>query len=213
MNFLLLLAHPSEKSFCYDIIRNFEKQLPASGQHFKIRDLYKMDFDPVLRPADLASLKAGKIPPAIADEQEHLRWADVLVFIYPIWWTGMPAILKGYVDKVFSSGFAYSYNNNSPVGLLTEKKALIINTQGYTREHYDSIGMTDALRKTTDEGIFDFCGIEVIDHMFFGDVPNMPEETRGAYLHEISEVLDDFLKIHRGETEIAELRRGVNFDR
>ncbi|MEI6575824.1 MAG: NAD(P)H-dependent oxidoreductase [Bacteroidota bacterium] len=185
MNFLLVLAHPSERSFCHEILKTFEEELHSINHNYRIRDLYQLDFDPVLRPSDLGSLKAGIIPATISEEQEHILWADVLVFIYPIWWTGMPAIMKGYVDKVFSSGFAYSYNDNHPKGLLFDKKALILNTQGYTKEYYDKIGMTEALRKTTDEGIFDFCGIKVIDHKFFGDVPNMEAGMKELYLDEV----------------------------
>jgi len=193
MNFLLILAHPSDKSFCYEITRTLENELSENGHKYRLRDLYQLDFDPVLRPSDLGSLKAGIIPDGILAEQEHIRWADVLVFVYPIWWTGMPAIMKGYVDRVFSSGFAYAYNDNNPVGLLTDKKALILNTQGYTKEYYDSIGMTEALRKTTDQGIFNFCGIEVVDHLFFGDVPSMPVLVKLSYLEEVIQILQQFV--------------------
>lgn len=108
------------------------------------------------------------MPEDIAVEQEQIKWADVIIFVYPVWWTGLPAMLKGYVDRVFSYGFAYQYVEGNPVGLLEVKKALLFSTTGAANEIYEQIGMHNSMKQTTDQGIFGFTGIKVIDHVFFG---------------------------------------------
>jgi NAD(P)H dehydrogenase (quinone) len=84
-----------------------------------------------------------------------------------IWWTGLPAILKGYVNRVFSYGFAYAYGEEGVMRLLSGKKGFIINTHGHSTEYYDEIGMTAGLKVTSDEGIFGFVGIETVPSVFW----------------------------------------------
>lgn len=157
----------------------------------KIRDLYTLKFDPVLKLSDFKALNNRNIPADIKEEQEHIKWADVLIFVYPVWWTGLPAMLKGYVDKVFSSGFAYKYVDGNPVGLLKDKKGLLICTTGTPNNIYKENGMHNSMKQTTDMGIFNFCGIKVIDHVFFGAVPYVSDETRKNYLKEVEKLINE----------------------
>jgi NAD(P)H dehydrogenase (quinone) len=85
---------------------------------------------------------ANKVLQSIA---KFITQTDAITFIYPIWWTVLPAILKGHVDRVFSYGFAYSYGEAGINKMLTGKKGFIINTHGTPQEIYDKIGMTDGL--------------------------------------------------------------------
>jgi NAD(P)H dehydrogenase (quinone) len=130
----------------------------------------------------------GDIGEDVVREQEYLQWAEVITFIYPIWWTGMPAIMKGYIDRVFSYGFAYKYVNGVQMGLLKGKKAIILNTQGKSRAEYASIGMDQALRLTSDKGIFEYCGLDVMYHLFFESVPQSDEDTRKEWLNQIADM-------------------------
>lgn len=84
--------------------------------------LYELNFNPVLGASDFISFSKGNTPEDIKEEQEHISWADSITFIYPVWWAGLPAILKGYVDRVFSHGFAYAYGENGIEKLLSGKK-------------------------------------------------------------------------------------------
>ncbi|MNW46894.1 Glutathione-regulated potassium-efflux system ancillary protein KefF [compost metagenome] len=171
MNHLIVYAHPHEGSFNNAILDTAVNALKSKGHEVSVRDLNKLGFNPVLSPADTAALREGNAPADIATEQEYLKKADVITFIYPIWWTGLPAILKGYVDRTFSYGFAYQYNAQGGVDkLFTGKKGVIINTHGTPGEIYDSIGMSNSLKQTSDGGIFEFCGIEVLEHFLFGGV-------------------------------------------
>lgn len=188
MNHLIVVAHPNSDSFNHAIVQTTVHALKAKGHETVVRDLYTLQFEPVLSLEDFNSLRAGQIPDDIKAEQGFITSADVITFIYPIWWTGLPGILKGYVDRVFSYGFAYAYGKDGNIEkLLTGKKGLLINTHGTPNEVYDSTGMTDAMKKTSDSGIFEFCGIEVVDHLLFGSVPRVDDTARRAMLGHVEE--------------------------
>lgn len=195
MKNLIIYAHPNPKSFCKAIEERAEKVFRKMGNETKIRDLYELGFQPILKPSDFEAFASGKIPEDIKSEQEYIKWADVIIFVYPIWWSGFPAILKGYIDRVFAYGFAYEYVNGVPKGLLDEKKVMIFNTTGTPNDIYANNGMHDAMKKTSDEGIFGFCNIKVLKHTFFGAVPSVDDETRKSYLNEVEKIIEENLSI------------------
>ena len=94
----------------------------------------------------------------------------------------MPAILKGYIDRVFSKGFAYDLTEEGPAGLLNTKKVVIFNTTGGSLENYKKFGFKNALSATHDAGIFGFCGMEVIRKELFYEVPFITDEARKEML-------------------------------
>lgn len=167
MKYLIIYAHPDNSSLNNHLLKNVIDNLQKEQQEIEIRDLYKNQFNPVLSFADMEGQRMGKVDAIVQQEQEYISWADHLVFIYPIWWTGMPAIMKGYIDRVFSYGFAYRYDQGVQRGLLTGKMATIINTQGKSKAEYENIGMDKALSLTSDKGVFKYCGLEINQHFFF----------------------------------------------
>lgn len=187
MNHLIVYAHPHEGSFNSAILDTAVGALKAKGHEVTVRDLNKLGFNPVLSSADTAALREGNVPSDIKTEQDYLAKADVITFIYPIWWTGLPAILKGYVDRTFSYGFAYQYNNEGGIDkLLTGKKGIMINTYGTPGEIYESIGMNASLKQTSSGGIFEFCGIEVVEQFLFGGVTSVAtDEDRKEMLAQV----------------------------
>ncbi len=193
MNHLVVFAHPNPKSFGKGILDTVVKASEEKGAAVKARDLYELGFDPILKPSDFVAFKEGKVPEDIAAEQEIIRWADVITFIYPVWWTSLPAILKGYVDRVFSYGFAYEYIDGAPNGLLKGKKALLFSTTGTPDELYAANGMHASMKQTTDQGIFNFSGMEEVSHTFFGAVPYVSEEVRSDYLQKAAAVVKGVL--------------------
>ncbi|MGG2094753.1 NAD(P)H-dependent oxidoreductase [Bacillus sp. S13(2024)] len=190
MKHLLVYAHPNPQSFNYAILETLQGQLQEKGHEVRVRDLYAINFNPILAANDFISFSQGNTPADIQAEQEHITWADVITFIYPVWWTGLPAILKGYVDRVFSHGFAYAYGANGIEKLLTGKKSLLLSTMGNSQENYDASGMFEAMKKTTDAGIFDFTGIETVEHAFYTSVPSVDDATRKQYLEEVKELVN-----------------------
>jgi NAD(P)H dehydrogenase (quinone) len=190
MKHLIVYAHPNPESLNHAILDTTVNTLKKNGHEVVVRDLYRLDFEPVLKPEDTEAMKAGKIPNDIKVEQEFISEADVITFIYPIWWTGLPAILKGYVDRVFAYGFAYASGEEGIIKLLKGKKGLIINTHGTPNEVYDSIGMTAGLKVTSDIGIFDFTGIETVDHLLFGGIGYLDKEAYKDMLRKVEDKIN-----------------------
>ena len=106
----------------------------------------------------------------------------------------MPAILKGYIDRIFSNGFAYTMQDYRPVGLLKDKKAILINSMGMSYEEYKEKGMFEAMRLTIDEGIFGFTGMEVILHKYYTSIMSADDSVKAVYLDELSILAQSFVE-------------------
>ncbi len=182
MNVLVVYAHPNPESFNHAILKRFTDGLRSKNHTVEILDLYAEGFDPLLSAADLTSLQAGKTPADIQSQQAKVAWAEGLVFIFPIWWSSMPALLKGWIDRVFSLGFAYAFAEDGPKGLLKQQKALLITTSGGDQAFFDHSGIQKAIQMTIDLGIFGFTGIPKIQHEFFYNVVQIDPAARESYL-------------------------------
>lgn len=167
MKHVIIYAHPNPQSLNSLFKNTLVEHLQQNGNEVVIRDLYQLNFDPVLSLEDMAGQRKGHVADDVKQEQQHITWADSITFIHPIWWTGLPAIMKGYIDRVFSYGFAYRYDQGIQKGLLSGKKAVIINTHGKSHAEYESMGMDSALSLTSDKGIYSYCGFEIKQHFFF----------------------------------------------
>ncbi|PSK91114.1 NAD(P)H-dependent oxidoreductase [Taibaiella chishuiensis] len=167
MRHLIVYAHPNPDSLNRHLLDTVTSLLVQQGHEVVVRDLNQQNFNPVLSLEDIAGLYRGVVGADIQAEQNHVAWAGCITFIYPIWWTGMPAIMKGYIDRVFSYGFAYRYDEGIQKGLLQDKEAVIINTQGKSHAAYAASGMDKALVLTSDQGIFAYCGFRIREHFFF----------------------------------------------
>lgn len=176
MKHLIIYAHPNPNSLNSHLKNVLVQHLEAGNHEVVVRDLYQLGFNPVLSLEDMAGQRNGIVADDVKQEQEFIRWADCITFIHPIWWTGLPAIMKGFIDRVFSYGFAYRYDNGIQKGLLTGKQAVIINTHGKSKAEYEAIGMDKALLLTSDKGIYSYSGLEIVQHSFLdkADRP-MPE--------------------------------------
>lgn len=185
MKHLIVYAHPHQEGTNQAILNRTVQALETQGHEVIVRNLYELNFQPVLTEADTEAMKAGNTPADIQAEQEFVTAADAITFIYPIWWTGLPAILKGYVDRVFAYGYAYAYGEAGMLQLLSGKKGLIINTHGTPNEIYDQVGMTDGLKITSTTGIFGFVGIESVGHLLFGNAPYADEAQLEEVLRQV----------------------------
>lgn len=167
MKHLIIYAHPNPNSLNSHFKNTLVEHLEKNHHKVIVRDLYQLNFNPVLSLEDMAGQLKGLVAEDVKQEQEYITQADCITFIYPIWWTGLPAIMKGYIDRVFSYGFAYRYDKGVQKGLLTGKQTIIINTHGKSHEEYTTIGMDKALSLTSDKGIYIYCGFEIKQHFFF----------------------------------------------
>ncbi len=189
MKYLIVYAHPNPKSFCAGIKERVESTIKSKGDEAVVRDLYAMNFNPVLSGADLLSFKNGGLAEDIKTEQDNIKAADIIVFIYPVWWTGLPAIMKGYVDRVISYGFAYRYNESGVEGLLADKKVVLFSTNGTPQDVYEKSGMFDSLNQTSDDGIFRFCGIQVLGHHYFSGPGSVDDSARQEMLNKVEQAI------------------------
>jgi NAD(P)H dehydrogenase (quinone) len=190
MKVLIVYAHPNPKSLNHAILETLKKELTQSGHDPDVVDLYAMRFNPVLSGEELAGLMEGKIAKEIQDHQEKVSCADALVLIHPIWWTGAPAVLKGWIDRVLTLGFAYTFDQKlgTLIGLLKNRKVLIINTAGAAEKDGLASGMTEAVRKIEAEMVFQHCGIQDVKHVVFYNVPRSDEATRKGYLEKVRQL-------------------------
>ncbi|ASR48028.1 NAD(P)H-dependent oxidoreductase [Paenibacillus kribbensis] len=193
MKHLIVYAHSNAESLNHAILETVVNALKEKGDEVVVRDLYALDFQPVLKPEDTAAMRAGQTPADIKVEQEYITQSDMITFISPIWWTGLPAILKGYVDRVFAYGFAYTSGPEGIHKLLTGKKGFIVNTHGTPNEIYDKIGMTAGLKITSDTGIFDFVGIESVGHLLLGSIGYLDEDGYKGLLKQVQDTVKSVL--------------------
>ncbi|WP_114820388.1 NAD(P)H-dependent oxidoreductase [Chryseobacterium sp. KLBC 52] len=193
MRHLIIYAHPNENSLNHHLLNTVVETLQSRNEEIIVRDLYNIGFDPVLSLEDMQGQRMGTISDDVKTEQEHIVWAEQITFIYPIWWTGLPAMMKGYIDRVFSYGFAYRYDQGIQKGLLKGKKTLIINTHGKSHEEYEKTGMDKALTLTSDHGIFIYSGLEIIRHLFFDKADKASPENLENWKEQIRNLYSDYV--------------------
>ncbi|MEG2338976.1 MAG: NAD(P)H-dependent oxidoreductase [Clostridium sp.] len=187
MNSLIIYAHPNKNSFTKVIADRLRETLEGSGHSVNFRDLYEIEFNPVLTQEDYERLEKGDTPCDILVEQEFIKEADNIIFVFPTWWESMPAIMRGYIDRVFSYGFAYGSDENGAIGLLNGKTASIIQLAGASSEEFDKLGIKKAIEVSHNIGIFEFCGLKPLGHFIFNSVPFVSHEERQDMINQVVE--------------------------
>ena len=185
MNVLIVYAHPNPASFNRAILEVVDTALRDRGHAPRVRDLYAMHCRAVLDGEDLLRNWRGDLPADTRREQDAVRWAGGLVFVYPIWWFGPPAILKGWIDRVFTRKFAFDFGPDGMMGLLTQEKALIINTLGGDAATYQRERWHELLVRPMAEGVLGACGIRNVLHRAFYQVPTVSQAERQAMLEDV----------------------------
>jgi NAD(P)H dehydrogenase (quinone) len=185
MKHLIIYAHPNKSSLNHYFKSLLVEHLEQNDHEVQIRDLYQLRFNPVLSLEDMDGQRKGQVADDVKQEQDYINWANHITFIYPIWWTGMPAVMKGYIDRVMSYGFAYRYDLGVQKGLLKGKQTIIINTHGKSNAEYEQNGMDKALSLTSDKGIYSYCGLEVNEHFFFDRADRPSSESIGVWTNQI----------------------------
>jgi NAD(P)H dehydrogenase (quinone) len=139
-------------------------------------------------PLEVVTLLRKRGPKDVREQQEKVARADALAFISPVWFVGFPAILKGWIERVFTLGFAFSLTSAGWRGdirgrlpLLKHDKALIINTTIFNEEAYQS-GLREAMERLIDEFALHYPGIRAVEHVYFYAVNMADEKTLQGYL-------------------------------
>lgn len=204
MQVLIVYAHPEPESFNGAMKDLAVETLQAAGHEVAVSDLYAMGFNPVTGPADFRGERAdpaflsiaaeqtrafatGTQAPDIVAEQEKVTRAELLILQFPIWWFGMPAIMKGWADRVFARGFAYVGGRKYDTGLLRGKTAMVVATTGTSADTYAPDGIDGDILNVlwpVHNGLLRYCGFDVLAP-FVAYMPGRVGDTgRAQYLRD-----------------------------
>ncbi|MBD0400591.1 NAD(P)H-dependent oxidoreductase [Flammeovirga sp. EKP202] len=152
MNVFIVYAHPSKKSFTYQVLKQLIEGLKEAKHSIEISDLYEMDFISDMSEEEYEREGFGRkdmpIPNDVKIEHEKIERADAIIFLYPLWWSDVPAKLKGWFDRVYTVGYAYGYdsNRNKIRKMKQIDKGLSICTAGHPNEYLEKIGIAQSIR-------------------------------------------------------------------
>ncbi|MCG2842493.1 NAD(P)H-dependent oxidoreductase [Sandaracinobacter sp. RS1-74] len=163
MHVLVVVSHPVAGSLTQAVARRIAADIEAEGHTIELADLATEGFDPRFGATDIAVHTDGAAPPPdVLAEQGRLDRADALVLVYPIYWWSMPALLKGWIDRVFITGWAYADGRD---GRLEKKlgrlQVHLVALGGAGLRTYARRGYFGAMKLQIDQGIFDYCGAPV----------------------------------------------------
>ena len=189
MNYLIIKSHPYSGSFNAGVAETIHQTISKKGHNVMEIDLLADGFNPVMTAEDLKAWKQGQtIDPLIKKYQTQIENADILVFPFPVWWGGPPAILKGFCDKILLYGWAFKLNEDGKlVGLLSSKKAIVIVTSEVPieiiEERYRNPAHGAFVKNTLQD-----CGIEVIKHIHIDKI-NSDRDYAESKMAEIRQIL------------------------
>lgn len=191
MRVITLLAHPCPGSFNHAIAEKAVHTLEADGHDVVFHDLYEEPFDPVLPCNEIPP--DAQIDPELEHYCEELLSSDGLVVIHPNWWGQMPAILKGWVDRVIRNGVAFEYpqgdeRSGMPEGRLGHLRAVILNTADTPPEH-EARTVGDPLQSIWVRSVFGFSGLRDVRRRMFAPVTGSSPKQREAWLSEVAEMI------------------------
>ena len=152
---LIIYAHPNKDGHCGYMLQKTIEALDKKGLPYELIDLYAINYDPVLKPNEHYTSGHKDVSPENQIIQQKIKNEDRFILIYPTWWNAPPAILKGFVDRTFTSHFAYYYDYGIPRPLLSGKAAVFSSTGGPSLLWFN----TGAVTFLT-QGVFKFCGIK-----------------------------------------------------
>jgi len=200
MKILYIYAQQEPTSFNAALKDTALAALGENGHEVELSDLYAMKFNPVLTEKDftkrkkpdvfkpffeaIQASKTGAFAPDILAEMEKIKWADLLIFQFPIYFTSMPAIMKGWIDRVLAPGFGFNPITKSAyeTGLLKGKSAMIVTTTGASQEWYSEGGEHGDLNKhleSVTHCVFEYMGMQVLPSHIIYEVSGFSKE-KGA---------------------------------
>ena len=182
MNALIVYAHPEPASFNGAMKDLTVETLTALGHEVEVSDLYAMGWNAVAGPDDMTgelsqsdrfslareqtvAMEQGTIAPEIAAEQDKLTRANLVILQFPIWWFGMPGILKGWADRVMARGFAYMPGRKYDTGMFKGKLAMVSATTGTSEDTYAPDGIDGSILTVlwpVHNGLLRYTGFDVL---------------------------------------------------
>ncbi len=187
MHFYIIFAHPSKKSFTYQVLKSFLEGLVTAGHTYELGDLYAMKFKSVL---DLAQYERetgtdvnAPLPADVVEEQKKIQRSEALGFVYPVWWSDCPAKLKGWFDRVWTLGYAYFYDESDQrQSLIKPKKAIVLCTAGHTNSDLERTGIAQSMQCIMLKDRLQNVGISEVSMEILGGTLNASQEHLQALL-------------------------------
>jgi len=208
MNVFIVHAHPEPQSFCSALTRTAWETLEASGHKVEISDLYQMEFDPVSGRHNFQEIKDASyfkqqieekhasqndsFAPEIKSELEKLFWCDCLLMHFPLWWFSMPAIMKGWVDRVLVMGKVYGGGKWYDNGAFRGKKGMLCLTTGGPAGIYAADGLNGDINQILfpiNHGILRFTGFDVLPPFIAWGPAHVGHDMRKKYLDDFRRTL------------------------
>lgn len=182
MHVLVVFAHPERDSLSGNSLNKFIAGLEAAGHTYDLMDLYHDEFDPTFNTADLAYYRdQGPMPQEISDIHKRIDEANAMAFIFPLWWWSVPAILKGWFDRVLTSPFAFTYDENGLQGALSDKKIVMLCTGSNDRKGFQKYGYDAAMQRQIEAGVWFYCGLDDVETHLTAGIDES-EDARMAHL-------------------------------
>jgi len=180
---LIINGHPDKESFCFALAERYKKGADAAGAECKLVHLIDLKFNPILT---FGYRKISELEPDLLKMQQEITAADHLVFVYPNWWSTLPALLKGFIDRVFVPTFAFKYRPNSPFWdkLLQGKTARLIVTMDTPQWYYWLINK-NAGHNAMKVGILEFSGIKPVKISSFAIIKSSDATKRKKWLDDV----------------------------
>jgi len=183
---LILNGHPNKDSFCFSIAEAYKKGALASAVEVKEILICDLQFNPNLQ---FGYQKRTDLEPDLLDSLEKIKWADHLVWIHPVWWGGLPAITKGFIDRLFLPGFTFQPRENSVWWdkLLQGKTARILTTLDQPSWYYHFAFGRPSVNQLK-KSVLEFCGVKPVRVTYVGPVKNSTEDFRKNWLRKIEKL-------------------------
>ena len=160
---LIVTAHPIETSLSHTLAQRIAGKLQEQGTQVEIADLHAEGFSPAMIRADLDLYHgdASALPDDVLREQQRVERADMLIFVFPFYWWSVPALLKGWFDRVLTVNWAYKVGEEGRiVGNLRDVPVRLVATAGSDIAGFDKHGYSAAIQSQIVEGVFGFCGLK-----------------------------------------------------
>ena len=188
MKILAILAHQRPGSFCQAIIQTAIDELRDAGHKVVYHDLYAEGFDPILQEAEIP--KGAVLDPVVAAHCREVTEADGFLVVHPNWWAQPPAILKGWLDRVFRQGVVYEFGPQGVIGRLKGKTAVVFTTSNTPRE--DELRLFgDPLENLWNACVFGFCGVEDFYRRNFESIIMSTDQQRADWLADVRRIVAD----------------------
>lgn len=163
MHVLIVYAHPDPGSLTHAVAARVGEGARAAGHSVELADLAAEGFDPRYGQADHdAYRELAPLPADVRAEQARIERADAVVLVYPVYWWSMPALLKGWIDRVFANGWAYAMQGERVTPRLQRLRVHLLALGGADERTYLKHAYDVAMKTQIDHGVFDYCGARVL---------------------------------------------------